>query len=222
MIRFCFFTLFLSIISLSYGQWIDGRNFFLLGISNSSISTNDFESRDRIGWNSGFGARIETFDFCDFEMYISFGTMGATLTCRESDGIRLKPEPVESRFFFNRIGMNFRASYVLIDPTLRLSAGFCYGTKFFTFKRIEEGRFYVSKTDSLSDAIDVAEMFSELPLEVGLIAGISVGTEDYEIELSYTRFITNICKPVDYNNVGYKAYNSLLELKFRYFIEILG
>ncbi len=219
--RICVFTFLLFIISLSYGQWIDGRNFFSLGISNSSISTNDFETSARLGWNSSFGARIETADFCDFDIFLSFGTMGASLTCKEPDGILLKPETVESKFYYNRIAMNFRASYTVIDPTLRLNAGFCYGSKFFTFKRIEEGRFYLSNSDSLYDAIDVSGMFNELSLDFGLMAGISAGTEDFEIELSYTHFFNNICKPVNTNGIGYKAYNRLLELKFRYFIEIL-
>lgn len=221
MLRFSFLVVFFALFCSSFGQFIDGRNFFTIGVSNTSIISRDFESRSRIGWNSSFGARINALDNLDVNIFVNVGTNGATLTCREFDGSVLKPEPVELKFYFNKVAMNFQASYSVIDPTFRLNGGFCYGSKLFTLRKIEEGKFYLSNSDNLDEAIDVGAMFKELEVDFGLMAGISAGTEDFEIELSYTRFFNNWCKPVDYNNIGYQARNSILELKFLYFIELL-
>ncbi|HBG71222.1 MAG: hypothetical protein A2W93_02095 [Bacteroidetes bacterium GWF2_43_63] len=221
MLRFSFLVIFFALFCSSFAQFFDGRNCFGVGASYSSISSKSFDSKGRIGWNTCFGGRMETLHDFDVMIYLNLGTMGATLQGRELDGMNLNPEPVEYKFYFMNLMNNCLISYPVIDPTLRLNAGFCFGSKWFLQKQKDEGIFYLGDSDDPYENIDAGAMFNEIWVDFGLTGGISAGTEDFEIAISYTQFLNNMCKPVNSSTLNYQARNGVLELKFFYFIDLM-
>lgn len=219
--RICVFTFLLSIISLSYGQWIDGRNFLGLGLSYSSIHANYFKTESRPGWNTCFGANIETLNDFDLIITVGLGTMGATVPVRESDGMTLKPDYTDYKFNFMSITNAYQISYRVIDPTLRLNAGLCMGIQGMFSKLKDEHRFYIGDSDLLSENIDAGAMFNKMGVDFGLTGGISGGTEEFEIALSYIFYLSNLCREVDFSNTRFSARNGVLELKFQYYLDFM-